>query len=806
MDNKLKYDFLISHMTLDEKASLMSGADFWHTKAVKRLGIPPVMMTDGPHGLRKQGGKGDHLGLGRSVPATCYPTAAGLANTWDEELLEQMGEYFGREAVSEKVSMVLGPGVNIKRSPLCGRNFEYYSEDPFLAGKMAAALIRGIQSQGVYACVKHYAANSQELRRMTVDSVLDERTLREIYLPAFEIAVREGGVKALMTSYNRVNGVYASENEHLLRDILYNEWGFDGVVVSDWGANNDRTAALKAGLTLEMPSCGGITDKQIAEAVREGRLDEKLLDEQVDRQLAMVFTTGEALGRDVKYDRAQHHLFAQRAAEETAVLLKNDGGILPVDDWNRTVALIGPFAEKPRYQGAGSSKIVPTLMDTALQALPQCGMNIKGYAPGFERNGRDDEKLLRAAVELAGSADVALLYLGLSETDEAEGVDRESMRLPENQIKLLKAIYEVNKNIVVVLSCGCSVEMQWQRYARAIIHGYLGGQAGAMAMARLLTGKANPSGKLSETIPLNLGAVPSSPYFPGREATAEYREGIFVGYRYFDTAKLPAMYPFGFGLSYTQFEYSDMSVDGDTVRFKVKNTGAVPGAEVAQLYVSAHTGGMFRPVKELKGFARAYLEPGEERELSIGLNDRSFAVWSVTENRWVVEPGEYELLIGASSADIRLRAAVTRSGEAVENPYQGEAFAPYYTADVMHVPDESFEALLGRRPPRREWKKQARLGINDNISQGEYLKKGLGRPLYKSLKLARDACSAAGMLDGAVNMSFIMNMPFRAIGRMSRAFDDEQMSAFMKLVNGENGAAESLVEATRAKYRKKKQP
>lgn len=803
MDKKLKHEVLIKRMTLSEKASLMSGADFWHTKGVERLGIPPVMMTDGPHGLRKQSGKSDHLGLGKAVPATCYPTAAGLANTWDEALLQQMGEYYGREAVSEKVSMVLGPGVNIKRSPLCGRNFEYFSEDPFLSGKMAAALIRGIQSQGVYACVKHFAANSQELRRMTVDSVLDERTLREIYLPAFEIAVKEGGVKGLMTSYNRVNGEYASENEHLLRNILYNEWGFDGVVVSDWGANNDRVAAVKAGLTLEMPYSGGVTDKQVADAVRAGALDERLLDEQVDRLLELIFSTSPALEKDATYDRAQHHLFAQRVAEETAVLLKNEDNILPIADRSRSVALIGSFADKPRYQGAGSSKINPTLMDTAREALPLCSMRLSGYAQGFERNGKANEKLLNEAVRLAAESDVALLYLGLDESGEMECLDRDNMRLPENQLALLKAVHEVNPNIVVVLSCGCALEMQWHKYAKAIIHGYLGGQAGAMAMARLLTGKANPSGKLAETVPLNLEAVPCSPYYPGLEATAEYREGIYVGYRYYDTAAVPTMYPFGFGLSYTQFEYSDLEVSGDTVRFTVKNTGSVPGAEVAQLYVAAHTGGMFRPAKELKGFARAYLEPGEERRLEIKLDERSYSVWSARENRWVVEPGEYELLIGASSRDIRLKATVSKGGEPVENPYTDELFAPYQKADTMYVSDDSFKALLGRRPPRREWKRTHSLGVNDNISQGEYLTRGLGKPLYKSLKFTQNALFAIGKADSAANLSFIMNMPYRTIGRMSKMLDDAQMEAFMLMVNGEKGGARELAGATLRRMKRK---
>ncbi len=802
MKNKLKYGFLIAHMTPEEKASLMSGADFWHTKAVERVGVPPAMMADGPHGLRKMTGALAVTGLGKTVPATCYPTAAGLANTWDETLLEEMGAHIGREATAEGVSMVLGPGVNIKRSPLCGRNFEYFSEDPLLAGKMAAALIRGIQSQGVYACVKH-AVNSQELRRMTVDSVVDERTLREIYLPAFELAVKEGGVKGLMTSYNRVNGVYAGENEHLLRDILYNEWGYKGLVVSDWGANNDRAAAVKAGLTLEMPSCGGITDEHIAAAVRDGRLDEALLDEQVDRLLQFVFSTADAAESGRDYDRAQHHLFAQRVAEESAVLLKNDGGILPIQGRGKTVALIGAFAAKPRYQGAGSSRIVPTLMDTAVQALPLCGMNIKGYAQGFRTDGRADARLAAEAAELARGADVALLYLGLPDSGEMEGEDRADMLLPENQTELLKEIAAVNENIVVVLSCGCAVEMQWHRYAKAVVHGYLGGQAGAMAMARLLTGQVSFSGKLGESVPLSLAAVPSSPCFPGREATAEHREGVYVGYRYYETARVPAMYPFGFGMSYTSFEYSDLRIDGDVVRFRVKNTGGMAGAEIAQLYVAPHTHGMFRPAKELRGFARLALAPGEEREAEITLTERSFAVWNVAEDRWTVEPGEYEILVGASVTDIRLTARVEKTGEPAPNPYEGALFEPYYACDVFRIRREHFQALLGRKPPRAKWRTSAKLGANDNICQGAYLKRGLGRSFYRSMTAVQGALRAVGAWKAAGNFGFLVNMPYRALGRMSGTLDDGQLDAVLKLVNGEAGGGEELAAATKRRIIKK---
>ena len=781
----------------------MSGSDFWHTTGIDRLGIPSVMMTDGPHGLRKQADGGDHLGLGKSVPSTCYPTASGLANTWDEALLEEMGRYYGKEAVSEKVSMVLGPGVNIKRSPLCGRNFEYFSEDPFLSGKMAAALIRGIQSTGVYACVKHYAANSQELHRMTVDSVVDERTLREIYLPAFEMTVKEGGVKALMTCYNKVNGTYGSENQHLLRDILYNEWGFEGLVVTDWGANNDRVAGIKAGLTLEMPSSNGITDEHIVEAVKSGELDERLLDQQLDRLLEMVFSTSKAIDIKCDYDRAQHHLFAQKVAEETAVLLKNDGGILPIKSREKKVAVIGSFADEPRYQGAGSSKIAPTSLDSALKCLPLAGISVCGYTPGFERFGGENSKYKAEALALAKKADIVLMYLGLDERAEMEGADRQHMRLRDNQIELLKAVWEINKNIVVVLSCGSAVEMQWQRYAKAIIHGFLGGQAGAMAMARLISGKANPSGKLSETLPINLASTPSYPFYPGREATAEYREGIYVGYRYYDTANVAVMYPFGYGMSYTKFEYSDLQISGNKVSFTVENIGDTAGAEVAQLYISPRTNGVFRPQKELKGFARCYLEPGEKQELVITLDERSFAVWSTVENNWVTEPGEYRVLVGASSRDIRLEASVEKTGPAVENPYDRELFKPYYEANVFHIDKAAFRALLGRRPPESGWDRTKRLDINDNIAQGEYLEKGLGKSFYRGIKLLGSGLSAVGLKSTAENISFVLEMPYRNIGRMSGRLDDKQMASFMKLVNGDKVGVRGLFADKKRKNKKR---
>ena len=771
----------------------MSGANFWNTKGVERLGIPGMMLTDGPHGLRKQGGKADHLGLNKSIPATCYPSAAGLANTWDEALIEEMGEHLGLEAASEGVSVLLGPGVNIKRSPLCGRNFEYFSEDPYLSGKMAAALIRGIQSNGISACVKHYAANSQELRRMTNDSVVDERTLREIYLPAFEMAVKEGGVKSLMTSYNRVNGIYAHEQPHLLRDILYGEWGFDGMVVSDWGGNNDRVESVRQGGTLEMPSSNGQTDRHIVEAVRNGHLEESILDEQVDRLLDLVLTTQEHITGKI-YDRDAHHAVAAKVAEKSAVLLKNEGKILPL---NRTqkIAVIGDFAKGPRYQGAGSSKINPTRLDCGLDALKAIGANVTGFAPGFRRGGKKDTMLIRQACNLAKDAEAVLLWLGLDEGGEAEGVDRPNMKLPENQIALLNAVAEVNPNIVVVLSCGCAVEMDWDVKAKAVIHGYLGGQAGALAMANLLTGEVNLCGKLSETVPLRYEDVSSAPYYPGMEATSEYREGLYVGYRYFDTAKREVKYPFGYGLSYTEFAYSDLAVTEDAVHFTVRNIGSVYGEESAQLYIHAATNGMFRPEQELKGFAKVALNPGEEKRVSISLNDRSFAVWSILENAWVIEGGSYELRIGASSRDIRLTADVRKDSSAA-NPYAGDVFSPYYSGEVQSISDESFAALLGHAIPAAKWDRNAPIGFNDTISQGEYLDGGIGKGIYNLIAFVRNVLMALEKKELGNNVMFVMNLPWRGVARMSGVLSDEQVLALIDMINRRKGGFRNLLKHT----------
>ena len=567
-------------MTLEEKASLMSGQNFWNTKAVERTGIPSMMLTDGPHGLRKQGGKADNLGLNDSIPATCFPTAATLANSWDTDLLETVGACIGREAAAHDVGVLLGPGLNIKRNPLGGRNFEYYSEDPFLTGKLAAAMIRGVQSEGISACPKHFAVNSQEDDRMVIDEIVDERALREIYLEGFRYAVMEGGAETIMTSYNRVNGTYSNEHPHLLQDILYGEWGYDGLVVTDWGGNNDRVEGLINGCHLEMPSTSGMTDREIVEAVHDGRVDEKLLDERVNSLLELLYSVKPALGKGKRYTDEEHNEAARDAARRSFVLLKNENGLLPLSMGKRT-AIIGDFAKIPRYQGSGSSLINPVKLTPALDELLSSGLDITGYEPGFKRSGGRSVSLKRRAVRLAASADAAVLFLGLNERGEAEGFDRKHMRLPDNQIELLDAVYKVCPRVAVVISCGAPVEMEWENMADAILHTYLGGQASGSAVTDILTGRTNPSGKLAETYPHKYEDAPSAPWYHKNQVTAEHRESIFVGYRYYDAVEKSVAWPFGFGLSYTSFAYSELSADSSSAEFSILNTGDVAGEEIA---------------------------------------------------------------------------------------------------------------------------------------------------------------------------------------------------------------------------------
>ncbi|WP_426452134.1 beta-glucosidase family protein [Paenibacillus sp. S-38] len=659
---------LISQMTLEEKAGLCSGLDFWHLKGVERLGIPSVMVTDGPHGLRKQKASADHLGLLDSVPATCFPSAAGLACSWDRELIRRVGVALGEECQAENVAVLLGPGANIKRSPLCGRNFEYFSEDPYLSSEMAASHIAGVQSQGVGTSLKHFAVNNQEHRRMSVDAVVDERTLREIYLASFEGAVKQSQPWTVMSSYNRVNGTYASENEFLLTDILKNEWGHEGFVVSDWGAVDERADALAAGLELEMPASGGAGERKVIEAVKSGRLTEAALDRAVERLLTIIFRAVDHRRPDAAYDPAEHHRLAREVARESMVLLKNDNGILPLSRGSH-LAVIGAFAEKPRYQGGGSSHIVPTQLDQPVEEIRKLAdaSAVVTYAQGYRlESDTDDEALMEEAKRAAAEADTAVIFAGLPDRYESEGYDRTHLSLPANQIRLIEEVAAVQPKVVVVLLNGSPVEMPWIGSAQAVLEGYLGGQAVGGAVADLLYGEANPCGKLAETFPQQLSDNPSYLFFPGEGDRVEYREGIFVGYRYYDTKNVKPLFPFGYGLSYTKFEYTGLALDKKrikdteqvTVRVKVKNTGAAAGKEIVQLYVKDAQSTVIRPAKELKGYAKVSLQPGEEQTVTFELDKRSFAYYNVELQDWHVETGEFLVLAGSSSQHIALQDSV----------------------------------------------------------------------------------------------------------------------------------------------------
>ncbi|CUX21566.1 glycoside hydrolase family 3 N-terminal domain-containing protein [Clostridium sp. C105KSO13] len=694
----MKYQELIDKMTLEEKSSLLSGKDFWQTVDIERLGIPSMTLSDGPHGIRRQAGEADHLGLNVSLPATCFPTAAAMANSWNPKLGEELGNYLGEEAVSQGVNVLLGPGLNIKRSPLCGRNFEYFSEDPYLAGKMAAGYIRGIQSQGAAACPKHFAVNSQELRRMSNDSVLDERTFREIYTTGFEIAVKEGKAKSIMTSYNRINGTYANENQHLLQEILVNEWGFEGFVVSDWGASNSHTDGVKAGSHLEMPTTGKDGMKELVRAVKSGNLNEEVLDKRVDELLKIIFETQRTVqGKAGKgFDVERHHVMAEKAAEECVVLLRNEENILPLKPGTK-VAVIGDFAAKPRYQGAGSSVVNCTKLDTPLDIWKtEESIEFVGYEQGFIRNGKSSQKLEKMAAELAKKAEVVLLYLGLDELAETEGMDREHMKLAQNQVDLLTAVQKENPNVVAVMSAG--------------------------AVTNVLTGKVCPSGRLSETFPLSYEDTPAYRYWPGEEKTSEYRESVFVGYRYYETAGVPVLFPFGYGLSYTSFAYSNIKADEEKVSVTVKNTGNVDGAEVVQIYISKSDSEIFRPRKELKGFHKVYLKAGESRTVTVLLDDKAFRYYNVKTNGWEVEGGIYQVMAGSNAANILLATEVNIEGTQAELPYKKEELPTYYAGQAAEVEDGEFEKLLGRPIPESKWDRSKGLDLNDALCQMYYAK------------------------------------------------------------------------------------
>ena len=784
----MKYKALIQQMTLDEKVSLMSGKDFWQTMNIDRLDIPSIFLADGPNGLRKQKAAADHLGLNESVKATCFPTSATIANAWNETLTELIGSTLGKEAVSEKVSVILGPGVNIKRNPLAGRNFEYYSEDPYLAGKMGAAFVRGVQKEGIATTVKHFAANNQEYRRMSIDSVVDERALREIYLTPFEMTVKEGKSRAIMASYNLVNGTYANENEHLLKDILRTEWGFDGVIVSDWGGINDRVASLKATSELEMPTSGGQTNQEILEAVKNGTLDVSILDEAVDRLLTMVFQTHRSLTNVSPFDVEAHHKVAEYAAQESIVMLKNDH-VLPIEA-SKKVAVIGDFADQIRFQGAGSSGVNPTKVDSLLDQLKTSNIDVIGYEKGYHRYGKKNEKLLNKAVKLANQSDIILLAVGLDEYSETEGLDRTSIQLPSNQVKLIERLSLTNKPIVALLFSGSVVDLSWDSKVAALLHASLPGQAGANAIIKILEGKVSPSGKLSETYPLRYEDTPSAAYFPGLENTVEYRESIFVGYRYFDSKGLKVKYPFGYGLSYTKFAFSNIDVTEQGVSFRLKNIGKMTGKEVVQLYVGKHTSKLLRPKKELKGFKKIELEPGQSEAVFIPFDAYTFRFFNTKSNQFEVESGLYWIYVGSSSLDIALESNITIEGNETELQQAKQTLPNYEQLTLNQVTDQEFETLLERALPKSTFqfykKNRMKVDYNTTVQQLRYSKGWTGRFFawgvrfgYQFMKLIGNRKTANMM-----QMALYQN-PMRNISRLTGgAVSWQRLDGMIMMFNG----------------------
>lgn len=779
----LKYEKIINQMTLEEKALMMSGKNTWETVDFDKYGIPSMAMSDGPHGLRRQAGAGDHLGLNASLPATCFPTAASVANSWDEELGEQIGTALAEEAVTMGVNVILGPGLNIKRSPLCGRNFEYFSEDPYHAGKMAAAYVKGIQSQGIAACPKHFAANSQELRRMANDSVVDERTFRELYTTGFEIAVKEGKAKSIMSSYNEVNGVYANENKHMLQEILVDEWGFDGYVVSDWGGSNDHALGVKNGSHLEMPGTGKAGMNDILKAVKNGSLEESILDQRLDELLNVIFATHQATidGAGKTFDKEAHHVLARKAAEESIVLLKNESEILPLKEGSEVV-VIGDFAKVPRYQGAGSSLVNPAKEpESILNEIAESGLKMTAYEQGYVRNRKTDKKLVDAAVNAAKTAKTVLIFAGLDEISESEGLDRTHMQMPAAQNALIHAVAKVNPNVIVVLSAGSSVEMPWYSQVKGIVHGYLGGQAGASAMLNVLTGKVCPSGRLNETYPLHYEDTPAYKYYPSKERSSEYREALYVGYRYYTTVGKKVCFPFGFGLSYTSFSYKNLKVEEKGVTFTVKNEGKVRGTEVTQLYVGRDSDTVFRPVRELKGFCRVTLEPGEEKEVSISFDDKTFRFYDTRTDSWEIESGEYQIMIGCNAEEMCLEGKMSVEGTVKAGKYNKEDMPEYFTGHIEQVGDSEFQKLYEKEIPDGSWSGEIR--INDAVCQLYYGKGILGKLIYKVLRLLLKISEWQGKPN--LNVLFNYNMPIRGYAKMTGGLVTMEMAeALTELANG----------------------
>lgn len=784
---------LVAKMTLDEKASLCSGSNFWETKAITRLNLPGIMMTDGPHGLRKQETEADQLGLHKNIPATCFPTASATACSFDKDLLFEIGKAIGEECRQENISVLLGPGINIKRSPLCGRNFEYFSEDPVLSGELAVGFILGLQSQNVGASLKHFAANNQERRRFVSESVMDERTFREIYLKGFEIAVKKAKPWTIMCSYNRLFGEYASQNKYLLTDILRKEWGFEGAVVSDWGAIVQRVEGMRAGLDLEMPFIDSINDKRIKDAVENGNLDQSLLDETTIRLVELVLRASDC--QPFTYSVSEHRALARRAASQSAVLLKNEGGILP-GRMNAKSAIIGAFARFPRYQGTGSSKVTPIRLHSPFDEMSSRGCDFE-YADGY-RMDTDlvDEGLIHEACRVAEGKDIVYLFAGLPDWYEAESYDRDSMSMPENHLRLIDAVCKVNPNIAVILLGGAPMELPWEDQVPGILMMYLGGEACGEACVDLLLGDSNPCGKLAESWPLLETDNPSFGNFPGYPSTVEYREGIFVGYRYYDSARKEVRYPFGYGLSYTTFAYDLMQLstaqihedDSLTITCRIKNTGNLAGSEIVQLYVSCRGSGIPRPEQELKGFEKVNLDPGAEKVVQFILSASDLAYFDPQSSSWNVESGTYEIRIAASSRDIRLTSTVQVDSDGQDAPADLRAVLPAYfdLSNGLLISDKEFTALLGRPLPPRERKIGSPHTINSTFT--DIQDNWLGRQMMKYMKKKINNLekSSPGLKQMAEKM--MLDLPLRFLTMMSASgsgsFSIHQVEGLVEVLNG----------------------
>ncbi|MDD6275357.1 MAG: glycoside hydrolase family 3 C-terminal domain-containing protein [Clostridia bacterium] len=794
----LKHKDIISEMTLEEKAGFCSGKDFWHLKSIERLCLPEVMVCDGPHGLRKQNSENDKVGITNSYPATCFPTAATTACSWDPELIGRMGEALGEECLKEEVSVLLGPGVNMKRSPLCGRNFEYFSEDPELAGEMAASFINGVQSKGIGTSLKHFACNSQEMKRMTSNSVVDERALREIYLRAFEIAFKKAQPATVMNAYNLINGTYCSENDWLQNKVLRDEWGFKGLVVTDWGACNNRVDGIKAGNDLEMPSSGGHNEKKLVDAVRLGELDEAVLDQSVDRIIDLILKAREIKKKRYTYDVEAHHKLAKEISAKSTVLLKNDDNILPLKaEDGGYVAVIGRFAEVPRYQGAGSSGINPTRLDSCFDSFKEANINIK-YAEGYfdkgrgskRKNTRTPDDYIYEACTIARKASKVVLFVGLTDAEESEGFDRRNMELPQAHNRLIDSVCNVNDNVIVVLQGGSPVEMPWLDKVKGVVNTYLGGQAVDSAVADILTGKINPSGKLAESYPCSVQDTPTASCYPNPDQNVEYRESIFIGYRYYDKVDRKVNFPFGFGLSYTTFEYSDFKINrktlkkgmGLSVSFKIKNTGSVAGAEIAQIYVSKPESKTYRAPKELKGFKKVYLEPDETKKVTVELEDRAFMFWNTSASQWCTESGKYEILVGASSRDIRLSGEVkmTSDDDALIPEYSDKAEV-YFSGDPAEASEEAFRELFadGELPFAAPITPDS---LNVTIEYGK--DKGFSKFLYNTV----DAIMKPnGGIAGNMMANTMMQTPVRNFVAMSGGlFTEDMADGLLNILDGKD--------------------